>query len=132
VITPGDMPPLAFIYDRCTGDHRGLLTHRLAVCRAYAAERRWDAAGEWIDQGDLALTGAQRPEMTVLLRALGDAARTHRPALCLIYDWGRLAHEPAWNSSMRRRITEAGGWTETANGENDRRRHRTATSRSAS
>jgi hypothetical protein len=127
-----DMPPLALIYDRCTGDYRGLLAHRLTVCREYAAERRWEVAGQWVDRGDLALTGSQRPEMSALLQALGDAARTNRTVLCLVYDWGRLAHEPSWNASMRYRIAQAGGWTETATGENDTRRHRSATSRRAS
>jgi hypothetical protein len=75
---PRDQPTLAFIYDRSTSDYRGLLAHRLAVCQEYAAERRWDVAGEWIDRGDTALTGAQRPQMSALLRTLAEATRTGR------------------------------------------------------
>jgi hypothetical protein len=127
-----DQPTLAFIYDRCTTGHRELLDHRLAVCREYAAERRWDVAGAWVDEGDLALTGAQRPQMSALLRALADAARTNRAVVCLVHDWGRLAHEPGWNSSMRYRIAQAGGWTATTGGESDMRQPRSATSGRAS
>jgi hypothetical protein len=129
---PRGQPPLAFVYDRCTGDYRGLLAHRLAACRAYAAERGWQIAGEWVDSGDTAVTGAQRPEMSALLRALAEATRTGRTGLCLVHDWGRLAHDPSWNASMRFRIGQAGGWTQTSTGENDTRGHRTATSRKAS
>lgn len=120
------------IYDRCVTSRRKLLDHRLAVCREYAAERGWEVAGEWVDEWDVALTGAERPQLGALLRALGDAARTRRPVVCLVHDWGRLAHEPGWNSSMRYRIAQAGGWTETTTGEKDIRQLRSATSRRAS
>jgi Resolvase, N terminal domain len=114
-----DVPTMAFLYDRCATSHKGLLDYRLAACREYAVERRWEVAGEWVDRGDLAVTNAERPQMTALLGALADAARTGRTVVCLVHDWGRLAHEAGWNASMRYRIAQAGGWTETANGEKD-------------
>jgi hypothetical protein len=121
-----DLPPLAFIYDRLATPSRGVLDHRLAVCHEYAAERRWEVAGEWVDEGDFALRDDRRPQLDALLRALADAARTQRAVVCLVYDWGRFAHTPGPNTSMRYKVTTAGGWTETKDGEKDMRQPQTA------
>lgn len=110
--TPRDMPPLAFIYDRIATPSRGVLNHRLAACREYALERR-EVVGEWIDEGDCALTDHGRLQLDALLRALADAARTRRATVLLVHDWGRLAHTAGPNASMRYKVALAGGWTET-------------------
>jgi hypothetical protein len=41
------------------------------------------------------------------------------PIVCLVDDWDRLARDASHSAVMRRRITQAGGHCETAEGESD-------------
>jgi DNA invertase Pin-like site-specific DNA recombinase len=117
-------PPLAFIYDRKTSDtasSEGILRLRLAACREWAQEIGYDTAdGEWVDRGDAALRMDHRPALEQLLDAMREARTSGRTVLCLVNDWDRLANLALPQIEFRRKIQSAGGWTETAIGENDR------------
>jgi hypothetical protein len=113
---PRGLSPLAFVYDRHVTPSRASLDIRLDTCRGYAAERRWQIVGEWLDTGDFALSDHRRLQLDELARHLADTART---AVCLIYDWTRLAHQAMPLATMRHTIALAGGWTECTTGEND-------------
>jgi hypothetical protein len=121
--TGDDARPLAFIYDRKTSDtasSEGILRLRLGACREWAAVRGYDTAtGEWVDRGDAALRMDRRPAFERLLAAMCAARDGGRTVLCLVNDWDRLANEALPQIEFRRRVQEAGGWTETALGEND-------------
>lgn len=115
-------PPLAFIYDRKTSDtaaSEGILRLRLQACRDWAQTQGWEEAGEWVDHGDDALSVDQRPRLDALLVVMR-AHAVQRPVVCLINDWARLANIPGWQDALRRRVSDAGGWCETAVGEHDR------------
>ncbi|MDJ0340751.1 recombinase family protein [Streptomyces sp. H10-C2] len=111
--------PLAFFYDRHATPSTGILQVRLEACREYAAELRYEVAGEWIDRGDDALSDDRRPQFDAMLDALAGAS-VDRTVLCLINGWDRLSRDPGRCGHFRYRIHMAGGWTETTTGEDDR------------
>jgi DNA invertase Pin-like site-specific DNA recombinase len=119
-----EQPPLAFIYDRKTSDtssSEGILRLRLGACREWASVRGYDVAdGEWVDRGDAALRMDHRPAFERLLDAMCEARAAGRAVLCLVNDWDRLANLALPQIDFRRKVQGAGGWTETAIGENDR------------
>lgn len=125
-MAPGPSEPgrsaLAFIYDRKTSDiaaSEGILRLRLEACREWAQTQGWEEAGEWIDYGDDALSVDQRPQLDSLLFVMR-AHAVQRPVVCLVHDWTRLANIPGWQIALRRRVSKAGGWCETAVGDSDR------------
>lgn len=110
--------PLAFIYDRHAAPTKTALEARINRARAYAAEQGWPVAGYFLDQGDDALGDTNRPA----LGALCNGMRSHGslPKLCLVVEWGRLSRYPEARTRLRMRIQEAGGWTATVDGQDDR------------
>lgn len=112
--------PLAFIYDRRFSPTRAILDLRLEVCREYAAEMRWDIAGPYVDEDDNAMSDTNRPEFAEMVEAMRKATAMGRSALCLINDWDRLSRDPQGNAVFRRQIAQAGGYTVTSLGEDDR------------
>lgn len=117
---PDSQPTLAFIYDRHISPTKGLLELRLGLCREYAAERRWEIAGEWVDEGDAALEDNGRPKFGELVLALEEAHDAGRTVVCLVADWFRISHDSQASSRLRYKIAQAGGWTVTVGGEDDR------------
>ncbi|MDQ0942371.1 recombinase family protein [Streptomyces sp. V1I1] len=105
----------AFIYDRHATASTVILDIRLDRCRAYAESRGWEIAGIWLDLGDHALSH-YRPQFEALCVAMDG---TPGPVACLIDDWDRLTRDTARGAAMRRRVEQAGGHCETAEGEND-------------
>ncbi|HZX40012.1 MAG TPA: recombinase family protein [Streptomyces sp.] len=105
----------AFIYDRHATTSTVILDIRLDRCRSYAESCGWEVAGIWLDLGDNAL-GQHRPQFSSLCVAM-DAATG--PIVCLVDDWDRLARDASQSAVMRRRIGQADGHCETAEGESD-------------
>lgn len=110
--------PVAFVYDRCASRFVRHLEVRLLGCDSYVDRMGWSMAGRWIDLGEDALT-VQRPKLVALLDAMRDAA-AECEVLCLVHNWGRLAADDEHRMSLRKRVVDAGGWSETTFGESDR------------
>jgi DNA invertase Pin-like site-specific DNA recombinase len=122
----GTAPPAhqavhAYIYDRRATPATGPVTIRLETCREYAAEQGWTIAGEWVDVGDDALSDYRRPRLDELLVAMEAIARTGRAVVLLVQCWDRLSRAGGPCGAMMRRVHTAGGWSETVDGEHDRR-----------
>ncbi|HCA87534.1 MAG TPA: hypothetical protein DEQ61_19940 [Streptomyces sp.] len=115
---PPSGTPLAFIYDRCATDRKVILRLRLDACRAQAEELGWEIAGEWVDDGDNALTNDRRPAFDSMCDVMAEYGRA-RLVLCLVHDWDRIARDGIASSVLRRRVMLAGGHCETASGESD-------------
>ncbi|MFJ2212647.1 hypothetical protein ACIQVO_17330 [Streptomyces sp. NPDC101062] len=114
-------PPLVFIYDR-HGSHRarGTLDLRLEGCQSWAARKRWEIAGRWVDLGDQALTDHDRPkfnELTLFMREVSELT-PDRTLVCLVHHWDRLTRHGD-RAEYQRRIALAGGHTETTFGDDD-------------
>lgn len=114
-------PPLAFIYDRRMTPTRAVLRLRLATCHEYAAELRWEVAGEWVDVDAHALSDHNRPQFEDLLAAMRRAAAAGRTVVLLLHAWDRLSRDAGRQSAFLRYVTLAGGYTATYSGEDDRR-----------
>ncbi|MFH8573798.1 recombinase family protein [Streptomyces sp. NPDC017993] len=111
--------PLAFIYDRCATRSHQYLDMRLAGCHVYAARHGWVLRGRWLDLGDAAL-GQDRPQLDSLLEAMrAEAGR--REVICLVHNWGRLAHAVEHRIALQQRIARAGGYSATTFDESDQR-----------
>jgi hypothetical protein len=108
--------PIAYIYDRLMTVNDVMLKLRLDACAEYVTEQGWGWGGWWIDKGDCALTGDQRPAFDALVRTVQEAP-AGRPRVCLIHDWSRLSHSHDERRAFARRILLAGGWMETITGE---------------
>lgn len=113
-------PALAFIYDRILTPTRGILELRLGLCREYAAEERWEVAGEWVDEGDAALEDDGRPQFDAMVTALVAAKETGRTAVVLVADWDRFSRDAEASARLRYRVRLAGSWCQTVTGESDR------------
>lgn len=111
--------PVALVYDRCASRSVRHLEMRLLGCDTYIDRMGWTMAGRWVDLGEDALT-EWRPKLDALLDAMREAA-AQREVLCLVHTWERLAADAEYRMSLRKRVVEAGGWTETTFGESDRR-----------
>ncbi|WP_329315420.1 recombinase family protein [Streptomyces sp. NBC_01262] len=111
---------LAFIYDRILTPTRGILELRLGLCREYAAEERWELAGEWVDEGDAALEDDNRPQFDALIIALVAATATGRTVVVLVADWDRFSRDAEASARLRYRVRLAGSWCQTVTGESDR------------
>ncbi|MFE1175668.1 hypothetical protein [Streptomyces sp. NPDC058773] len=114
----GAPAPVVFVYDRCASRSYRHLEMRMIGCESYIDRIGWSMAGRWIDLGGDALTD-RRPRLDALLDAMREAA-VQREVLCLVHNWGRLAADDALRMSLRKRVVEAGGWTQTTFGESDR------------
>jgi hypothetical protein len=116
--TGDDARPLAFIYDRHAAPTKGALSVRLEKIRAYAAAEGLQIAGWFLDEKSDALSDTYRPALTALCNAM----RSHgsRPMICLIHDWDRLSRDNVALALLRRKVSLAGGWTATIDGEDDR------------
>jgi hypothetical protein len=117
----GDVPILAFVYDRRLTPTLAILQLRVETCREYAAEMRWDIAGEWIDTDDHALSDDHRPQFDAMVAAMRTAANTGRAVVCLLKDWDRLTRDAGRQAAFLYRVGIAGGYTVTTDGEDDRR-----------
>lgn len=114
-------PVLAFVYDRRFTPTLAILQLRLETCREYAAELGWEIAGEWVDVDADAMSDEHRPQLDAMLTAMCDAAAAGRRVVCLLNDWDRLCRDPNRQAVFRRRIGNAGGYTATQLGQDDRR-----------
>ncbi|WNI16600.1 hypothetical protein [Actinacidiphila sp. ITFR-21] len=112
--------PLAFIYDRRFTPAEGPSALRLEHCLEYAAEAGMEVAGRWCDTGDDALSDDVRPQLDQLVGAMRTAATAGRTVVCLIASWHRLSRDASRQAVMRYRIAAVGGYTVTADGEDDR------------
>ncbi|MBV9023933.1 MAG: recombinase family protein [Streptomycetaceae bacterium] len=114
---PRCTPPLAFIYDRHATPTKAIMLLRVGACREYAEEQGWEIAGEWVDDGDNALTDDNRPQFDLMLAELLGTHRGGRTVVCVVTDWDRLSRD-SWNRLIfARKVALAGGWIETIVGE---------------
>jgi Resolvase, N terminal domain len=113
-------PPLAFIYDRRFTPSRGVLQIRLETCREYAAEMGWAVAGEWVDVDQAALSDDHRPQLDAMTKAMREQAAEGRTVVCLLATWDRLSRSGLRLAAFRFHVAQAGGYTATADGEDDR------------
>lgn len=97
---------------------QAILDIRLETCRKRAAELGWEFAGEWVDEGENALTNDHRPRFDGMCAAMAQYAG-QRPVHCLVEDWDRIARDGVAGAVLRRRVSLADGDCETAHGEND-------------
>ncbi|MEU9925129.1 recombinase family protein [Streptomyces griseoluteus] len=111
-------PVLAFIYDRCATSNQAMLDLRLAACTEHLAERGWDVGGQYVDNGNDALTDNARPAFDRMLRGMAEV--TGRDRVCLVYDWGRLSHDSSHRQEFAHAVLGAGGWLSTIDGESVR------------
>jgi hypothetical protein len=114
------LPVLAFVYDRQFTPRLGPGTLRLEHCEEYAAETGMQVAGTWVDTGDHALSDTHRPRFDAMVSILRSSRIEGRSVVCLVADWGRLSHDAGRQAAFRYRIATAGGYTVTAQGEDDR------------
>lgn len=112
-------PPLVFLYDRHASPTVTILLLRLQSCRMRAEELGWQVAGEFVDEGDDALTDAHRPKFDRMLAAMRAEATAGRQVVTMVSDWYRLSRDLETEKAFRARITTAGGYTATATGEDD-------------
>ena len=108
--------PLAFLYDRHVTVACAELDRRLDECRRHLARQGWTWGGEWIDEGDSALTADHRPEFEALLLAIATAG-PDRPRVCLVHGWDRLSRDPAARTLMCHQVLLLGGRVETCDGD---------------
>lgn len=94
---------------------------RVGACREYAEGMGWDIAGQWVDDGDNALTGDHRPEFLRMLAKLLGAHRGGRDVVCVVCDWDRLSRDREQCQKFARQVISAGGWIETIAGETTKR-----------
>jgi hypothetical protein len=113
-----DKPPIALIYDRLTTPVHTLINERLGDCERYVEERGMESRGVWFDHGDQAHSADDRPKLDALLMIMRAHSR-QRAVVCVVCNWDRLGDE-ATREQLQRRVREAGGWVETADGESDR------------
>ncbi|WP_407555454.1 recombinase family protein [Streptomyces sp. Pv4-95] len=111
--------PLAYVYDRCASRSKRHLDMRLIGCHTYADHKGWVLAGRWLDLGDAAVDCA-RPQLGELLAAMR-ATAPGREVLCLVHNWGRLAHDVQHRIAIQQRIAQAGGYSATTFDESDQR-----------
>jgi hypothetical protein len=115
--TAAGLPPLAFIYDRHATKTTLVLDDRLARVKAYAKTRGWSIGGWFVDTDDDALSDTSRPA----LDALCNTVASHTGGrVCLIHDWDRLSRDPDARAKLLARVKDAGGWTATTDGHDDR------------
>jgi hypothetical protein len=119
------LPLITFLYDRHAAPTKVALEARINLARAYAAEQGWPIAGYWLDVGDDALGDTDRPALRMLCNTM--RSNGQRPMVCLIADWDRLARDPDARTRLRLRIRDAGGWTATVDGQDDREPIQTGT-----
>ncbi|MFE5037133.1 recombinase family protein [Streptomyces sp. NPDC056683] len=108
---------LAYVYDRCATTNTAMLDLRLAACVEHLVERGWEPAGQFIDRGDDALTN-NRPAFDGMLRAMTKAAGRER--VCLVFDWGRLSHDPDHRQEFTHAALGAGAWLAAVDGDSVR------------
>lgn len=108
--------PLAFLYDRRDTPTRAVTLVRIETCRQYADAQGWDVAGDWIDEGEAALTD-RRPEFDILISKMLGAHRGGREVVCLVTDFGRLSSNPETRARFVKRVHLVGGRIETIAGE---------------
>lgn len=114
-----ERPLLAFIYDRRFSPSV-VLDLRLTHCREYAAAAGVEVAGVWIDTGDDALSDERRPLFADMVAAMRTAGQQGRTVACLVADWDRISRDAYRSAALRRMVAEAGGYTMTCDGDDDR------------
>jgi DNA invertase Pin-like site-specific DNA recombinase len=112
--------PIAFIYDRHASPNRDALTARIEAAQAYARRRGWVLGGLFVDIGDDALSATERPAFDRLCNYLHNNRAVGVEMVCLVREWDRLSRYPEGRTRLRNRVTMAGGWTATADGQDDR------------
>lgn len=105
------LPPVAYVYDRCTAQSeqgRLILQSRLQACADVQRAQGWAHGGVFVDELPGALTQDVRPAFERLLgmmRSLpGDRIR-----YLLTWEWDRLSHQVGVQGLMCRRVRLAYG-----------------------
>ncbi|MBD3010539.1 MULTISPECIES: hypothetical protein [unclassified Streptomyces] len=106
-MTTDESNTLVFIYDREGTSQTDRLLARISLCRAYAAEMKWDVAGQWVDRGDAAV-GERRPFWQGMIAAMKQEGRGRR-IVCLVATWNRIAYLPVVRAHLRQLVTDIGG-----------------------